>query len=44
MHAAVKTAYTNAGKKTPRGAWRINQLSELPSLIEQINTGEIATN
>jgi len=39
MHTALKTAYTNAGKKTPRGAWRINQLSELPGLIEKINAG-----
>ena len=38
MHAALKTAYTNAGKKTPKGAWRINQLSELSALIEKINT------
>jgi len=37
MQAALKTAYTNTGKKTPRGAWRINQLSELPDLIEKIN-------
>jgi len=39
MQAVLKTAYTNAGKKTPRGAWRINQLSELPGLIEKINVG-----
>ena len=37
MHAVLKAAYTNAGKKTPKGAWKINQLSELPSLIEKIN-------
>jgi len=37
MKAVLKAAYTNAGKKTPKGAWKINQLSELPSLIEKIN-------
>ncbi len=42
MQAALKTAYTNAGKKTPRGAWKINQLAELPGLIEKINTGTVA--
>jgi len=42
MQAVLKTAYTNAGKKTPRGAWKINQLSELPALIEKINTGTVA--
>ncbi len=39
MQAVLKTAYTNAGKKIPKGAWKINQLSELPGLIEKINTG-----
>lgn len=37
MQAVLKTAYTNAGKETPRGAWKINRLSELPGLIEKIN-------
>jgi putative hydrolase of the HAD superfamily len=37
MQAVLKTAYTNAGKKTPKEAWQINQLSELPALIEKIN-------
>ena len=37
MHAVLKAAYTNTGKKLPKGAWKINQLSELPSLIEKIN-------
>ncbi len=37
MHAVLKAAYTNAGKKIPEGAWKINQLSELPALIEKIN-------
>jgi len=38
MQAVLKTAYTNAGKKIPKGTLRINQLSELPALIEKINT------
>jgi putative hydrolase of the HAD superfamily len=37
MQAVLKTAYTNAGKKTPKGAWKIDQLSELPALIQKIN-------
>jgi HAD superfamily hydrolase (TIGR01549 family) len=37
MHAVLKAAYTNAGKKTPKGAWKITQLSELPELIKKIN-------
>jgi HAD superfamily hydrolase (TIGR01549 family) len=37
MRAVLKAAYTNAGKKTPKGAWKIQQLSELPALIEKIN-------
>jgi len=39
MQAVLKTAYTNAGKKIPKGAWKINQLSELPVLIKKINAG-----
>jgi hypothetical protein len=37
MQAVLKAAYTNVGKKPPNGAWKINQLSELPELIEKIN-------
>ena len=37
MQAVLKAAYTNTDKKLPNGAQRINQLSELPSLIEKIN-------
>jgi putative hydrolase of the HAD superfamily len=37
MRAALKSAYTNDGKKIPKGAWKINYLSELPGLIEKIN-------
>ena len=39
MHAVLKAAYTNAGKKVPKRAWKINQISELPALIEKINAG-----
>ena len=37
MQAVLKVAYTNAGKETPRGAWKIDRLCELPGLIEKIN-------
>ncbi len=37
MRAALKEAYTNAGRETPPGAYRIQRLSELPELIEKIN-------
>jgi len=35
MAAALKDAYTNAGKTTPSGAWRISRIAELPDLIEK---------
>ena len=38
MQAVLKAAYTNAGKKVPTGACKINQLCELPGLIERINS------
>jgi HAD superfamily hydrolase (TIGR01549 family) len=38
MQAVMKTAYTNNGKKIPEGAWKINHISELPGLIEKINS------
>jgi HAD superfamily hydrolase (TIGR01549 family) len=37
MRAVLKAAYTNIGKKIPKGVWKINRLSELPKLIEKIN-------
>jgi HAD superfamily hydrolase (TIGR01549 family) len=37
MPAVLKKAYTNVGKKLPNGVWEINQLAELPALIEKIN-------
>ena len=40
MHAVLKDAYTNAGRKLPDGAYKINQISELPALIKKINTNK----
>ena len=40
MHAVLKNAYTNEGKTPPDGAWKINEISELPGLIKKINTKE----
>jgi len=37
MQAVLKAAYTNAGKKIPKGVRKINQLSELLALIEKNN-------
>ena len=37
MQAILKVASINAGKKLPKGVWKINQLAELPGLIEKIN-------
>jgi putative hydrolase of the HAD superfamily len=38
MHPVLKAAHTNAGKTSPDGAFKINQISELPTLIKKINT------
>ena len=38
MAAALKDAYTNRGKATPPGAYRIENVAELPALIERINS------
>jgi putative hydrolase of the HAD superfamily len=38
MRPVLKAAYTNAGKTTPNGAWKITHLSELPVLIKKINS------
>jgi putative hydrolase of the HAD superfamily len=38
MQAVLKAAYTNTGKKHPNGIRKINRLSELPALIEKINS------
>lgn len=37
MRAVLKRAYTNHGKKPPKGTIRIEKISELPGLIENIN-------
>jgi len=37
MRAVLKEAYTNAGKKIPKGVMKINRISELPALIEKLN-------
>ncbi len=37
MKAALKEAYTNAGKRLPQGAYRIRRLAELPELVQEIN-------
>jgi HAD superfamily hydrolase (TIGR01549 family) len=37
MRAALKAAYTNAGRKAPPQTLRIQRLAELPALIDQIN-------
>ena len=41
MAAALKAAYTNAGKPTPPGAWKIQRISELPGLIEKTNAAAV---
>jgi putative hydrolase of the HAD superfamily len=38
----LKAAYTNTGKTTPNGAFKITHLSELPDLIKKINTPKTA--
>ena len=42
MQAVLKPAPANVGKKIPKGTREINQLAELPSLIEKINAGTAA--
>lgn len=41
MAAALKEAYTNAGKRTPPGVWRIQRICELPGLIEKANAAAV---
>jgi HAD superfamily hydrolase (TIGR01549 family) len=38
MQAVLKEAYTNIGKKIPKNVRKISQISELPGLIEKINS------
>jgi putative hydrolase of the HAD superfamily len=42
MQAVMITAYTNNGKNLPDGAWKITKISELPGLVEKINSGDSA--
>jgi HAD superfamily hydrolase (TIGR01549 family) len=35
MQAVLKAAYTNVGRKVPKGVCKISRISELPSLIEK---------
>ena len=42
MQAVLKTAYTNTGKNIPDSILKINNLSELPALVKQINGKNIA--
>jgi FMN phosphatase YigB (HAD superfamily) len=37
MRAALKSAYTNQGKKLSEGALKIELISELPGIIKKIN-------
>jgi len=37
MYAVLKVGPANTGQKIPKGAWKIDRLAELPSLIEKIN-------
>ena len=40
MRTALKSAYTNKGKGLPKGAFKIELISELPDIIEKINSGK----
>lgn len=42
MKTVLKTAYTNTGKKIPDDVLKINRLSELPKLVEEINLQRVA--
>jgi putative hydrolase of the HAD superfamily len=41
MQAVLLVNSTNASKKIPQGAWKINRLAELPSLIEKISAASL---
>ena len=38
MTPVLKTAYTNTGKAVPQGIFQIRNLSELPALVQKINS------
>jgi len=40
MRAAMKSAYTNEGKEAPGSVLKIELISELPEIIETVNTDE----
>jgi putative hydrolase of the HAD superfamily len=40
MKSVLKSAYTNTNKPIPQGTLKINNLSELPELIDKIRTSE----
>jgi len=42
MHAVLKKAYTNIGRKIPEGAGVIEAITELPALIEKLNASQPA--
>ena len=42
MRTVLKIAYTNVGRKLPKGVRKLTQLSELPPLIEKINSGLVS--
>lgn len=42
MQAVLKVGPTSAGKRIPKEVWKINQLSELPSLVKRMNAGSSA--
>ena len=41
MAAALKEAYTNGGKRTPPGAWKIQRISELLPLVKKTNAAAV---
>jgi len=41
MQAVLKVSPATAGKKIPKGAWKIDKLAELPAMIEKINAGRV---
>ena len=43
MKPVLKTAYTNNGKNIPNSVLKINNLSELPALVQKINTQKNVT-
>lgn len=42
MHPVLKRTHTNLGKKCPENVTVIEKISELPDLIERINSGKLA--